>query len=237
MQRKLVYILLVFCLLSYPIKNISVGDEGIGKFQKSLSSEVHILYNEMNLESIVCYDAFEKAMTGYNSLTAKNKSIFTIIDFSKPSVEERLCVIDMTQRKVLHKSHVSHGRNSGENYATDFSNKYGSYKSSLGFYVTESTYFGNNGYSLVLDGLERGINDNAKARAIVIHGADYCDPALVHSGARLGRSLGCPALPRYLCKPIINTIKDGTLLFIYAEDKNYLTQSPIVSPRLIAKAF
>ena len=185
-------------------------------------------YKDMNLENVVGYAVFENAIKGYRQLPNKNKQILTLIDFSKPSTEERLCVIDMEDNKILYKSHVSHGRNSGDNYATSFSNKQNSYKSSLGFYITENTYQGRNGYSLVLNGLERGINDNAKRRAIVIHGADYCNPALVRFGQRLGRSQGCPAVPLHLAKPIIDTIKDGTLLFIYAEDPNYLKQSVIL---------
>jgi hypothetical protein len=100
--------------------------------------------------------------------------------------------------------------------------------SSLGFYLTEGTYQGKNGYSLILNGLEEGINDKAKQRAIVIHGADYCNPTLASHAGRLGRSLGCPALPREMCEPVINTIKNGTLLFIYANDKDYLAKSSIL---------
>ena len=124
---------------------------------------------------------------------------------------------------------TNYNKNSGGNYATSFSNENGSHKSSLGFYLTENTYQGRNGYSLILNGLEKGINDLAKQRAIVIHGASYSDPSVVASSGRLGRSFGCPALPVSVSKPIINTIKNGTLLFIYANDKNYLTQSSILS--------
>ena len=112
------------------------------------------------------------------------------------------------RKKMLYSSVVSHGKNSGENYATSFSNEVGSYKSSLGFYLTGNTYQGRNGYSLLLDGLEKGINDRARERAIVVHGAAYANPSVCKSG-RLGRSFGCPALPQALTKPIINTIKGG----------------------------
>jgi len=193
-------------------------------------------YQDMQLTDVVNYAAFENAVKGYRQLASGDKQILTLIDFSKPSTEERLCVIDMEKWEILYKSYVSHGKNSGEDYATSFSNTQDSFKSSLGFYVTENTYRGKNGYSLVLNGLERGINDNAKERDIVVHGADYCDTTLVHSGQPLGRSHGCPALPRHLSKPIIDAIKDGTLLFIYAEDEDYLAQSPILSPRLLAEA-
>ena len=162
--------------------------------------------------------AFRQAVAGYNRIKEKSKPILTLIDFSKPSTEKRFFVFDMEKKKLLYSSVVAHGRNSGENYATSFSNQYGSYKSSLGFYLTENTYQGGNGYSLILNGLEKGINDKAKARSIVVHGAP----------GRLGRSLGCPALPTKLARPIINTIKDGSVMFIYANNPHYLAQSNIL---------
>lgn len=187
------------------------------------------LYEEMGLGQWVCFDAFIQGLNGSGKIDRKNKDILTLIDFSKPSAVERMVVLDLRQKKILYTTLVSHGKNSGGNYATSFSNENGSHKSSLGFYLTENTYQGRNGYSLVLEGLEKGINDLAKQRAIVIHGAAYSDPSVAASSGRLGRSFGCPALPRSLCKPIINTIKNGTLLFIYANDENYLSQSPIIS--------
>ncbi|MCL2651515.1 MAG: murein L,D-transpeptidase catalytic domain family protein [Candidatus Azobacteroides sp.] len=181
----------------------------------------------MHLEGIVNYTAFKYAYAGYNKIDVKNKEIMTLIDFSKPSTEERFYVFDMCNKKLLYSTYVSHGKKSGENYATSFSNRPGSKKSSPGFYVTENTYNGRNGYSLILDGLEKGINDNAKERSIVIHGATYCDASLIEDG-RLGRSFGCPALPEDICGPIIDTIKDGTLLYIYTNDKYYLSKSKFI---------
>lgn len=185
------------------------------------------LFEEMNLGGTVNFIAFRQAVAGYNRIKEKSKPILTLIDFSKPSTEKRLFVFDMEKKRLLYTSVVSHGRNSGENYATSFSNQNGSYKSSLGFFLTEHTYQGGNGYSLILNGLEKGINDKAKERAIVVHGAAYANPAVASSG-RLGRSLGCPALPTHLAKPIINTIKDGSVMFIYANNTNYLAQSDIL---------
>ena len=187
------------------------------------------VYNEMELDDTINYAAFQQAFAGYNKIKNKRKDILTLIDFTKPSTQERLYVIDMKHKKLLYSSHVSHGRNSGENFATSFSNKSGSYKSSLGFYVTENTYQGKNGYSLVLDGLEKGINDKAKERAIVIHGAPYSNPSVIKSSGRLGRSLGCPALPPSVSKEIIDTIKNGSVLYIFANDQKYLTQSSILT--------
>ena len=185
-------------------------------------------YEELGLSDIVGFKAFEQAITGYKKIHCSNKEIITVIDFSKPSCEERLAVIDLLRKKILFTSHVSHGRNSGDEYANTFSNKKGSYKSSLGFYITEQTYEGRNGYSLKLNGLEKGINDNAKNRAIVVHGAAYANPETIGSSGRLGRSLGCPALPLASSEKIIDTIKDGSLLFIYAESPYYLAHSSIL---------
>ena len=192
-------------------------------------SDCQQLYTDMQLENVINYKAFEYALTGAKTIERRNKDIITLIDFSKPSTEERLYVLDIRHKKLLFSSLVSHGKNSGGNYATSFSNEVGSYKSSLGFFVTENTYQGKNGYSLILNGLEKGFNDRAKERAIVMHGASYCNASVAASAGRLGRSFGCPALPPSLTKPIINTIKNGTLLYIYANDKHYLSHSTILS--------
>jgi len=194
------------------------------------------LFEEMKLAGVVNFIAFRQAVAGYNKILQKKKSIMTLIDFSKPSTEKRLFIFDMKAKKLLYSSVVSHGRNSGENYAIHFSNEYGSYKSSLGFYLTENTYQGKNGYSLILNGLEKGINDRAKERAIVVHGAPYANPSVATSSGRLGRSFGCPALPPSLTKPIINTIKDGSVLFIYANNKDYLAQSSFLTNQSKAEA-
>lgn len=158
----------------------------------------------MQLEGIVGWDAFRQAVTGYYKIAGHKRDVLTLIDFSRPSTEKRLFVFDMKQHRLLFSSVVSHGKNSGGVYATSFSNEYGSYKSSLGFYLTETTYQGKNGYSLILNGLERGINDRARERAIVMHGAAYADPSVVGKGGRLGRSFGCPAVPQKLTRPIID---------------------------------
>lgn len=182
--------------------------------------EAYRLFKEMKLEGIVNFSLFERALTGYYKLP-KKRPVLTLIDYSKPSTEERLFVLDMDARQLLHRSLVAHGRNSGGLYATSFSNDYGSYKSSLGFFRTGNTYQGGNGYSLLLDGLEKGINDAARSRAIVIHGASYANPGVIGSAGRLGRSLGCPALPQSVSRNIIDEIKNGSLVFIYAENKEY----------------
>ena len=222
MYKFLLYLLFSFIPVNYTLTRSTA-------YLQPVQSPYRKLYADMNLENIINYSAFEQAISGYNKIEVKNKDIITLIDFTKPSTEERFYVLDLKQKKLLYSSVVSHGKNSGLNYATSFSNENGSYKSSLGFYVTGNTYQGKNGYSLVLDGLEKGINDQAKKRAIVIHGATYSNPTVAMSSGRLGRSFGCPALPESLCTPIINAIKGGSLLYIYANDENYLAHSNILT--------
>lgn len=224
MQKFFIGLILFFIPFGYLPTN---GTEPMLASDESLTA-CSALYNEMNLSHLVNYDAFEQAIVGYQKIKGRRKDILTLIDFTKPSTEERMYVLDMKNRRLLYSSHVSHGRNSGGNYATSFSNKSGSYKSSLGFYLTENTYQGRNGYSLILNGLEKNINDKAKERAIVIHGAPYANPSVIKSSGRLGRSLGCPALPLAVSKPIIDTIKGGSLLYIYANNYDYIAQSVIL---------
>ena len=186
------------------------------------------LYRSMHLEGVVSWKAFRQAVTGYHKIAGRKRDVLTLIDFSRPSTEKRLFVFDMKQRRLLFSSVVSHGKNSGDKYATSFSNEYGSYKSSLGFYLTETTYQGRNGYSLILNGLEKGINDRARERAIVVHGAAYADPSVASRGGRLGRSFGCPAVPQKLSRPIIDAIKGGSVTYIYAEAPDYLAHSSVL---------
>lgn len=192
-------------------------------------SECRSIYTSLGIDGVVSYRAFEQAYNGWLKIRGKKRDILTLIDFSKPSTQERLYVFDLRKAKMLFHSHVAHGRNSGGNYATSFSNVNGSHQSSLGFYLTGNTYIGRNGYSLLLDGLEKGINDKARERAIVVHGAAYADPSVIETAGRLGRSFGCPALPQSVSREVIDTIKGGSLLFIYADDGSYVAQSEILS--------
>ncbi|ADV43558.1 murein L,D-transpeptidase catalytic domain family protein [Bacteroides helcogenes] len=230
MQRFILFFLLAFVPCSLflegePLDGVAEGNSS-GTFAGITACAE--LYRSMGLEGMVNWRAFRQAVVGYDKIENRKRDILTLIDFSRPSTEERLYVFDMKQRKMLFSSVVSHGKNSGENYATSFSNEYGSYKSSLGFYLTESTYQGKNGYSLVLNGLEKGINDRARERAIVMHGAAYADPSAVGKGGRLGRSFGCPAVPQKLSRPIIDTIKGGSVIYIYAETPDYLVHSSVL---------
>ena len=217
---------LLLSALTFPIGHTSAKKSL--SISERLANETELIYDLMNLEGLIDINAFKSAYSGYKKLNKNKNSLLTIIDFNLPSTEKRMYVLDMDKKEVMYVTHVAHGRNSGGNYATSVSNKSGSYQSSLGFYRTGSTYEGGNGYSLLLDGLEKGINDMARSRAIVIHGADYCSETVIHSSGRLGRSFGCPALPRELTKPIIDAIKGGSLLFIYADQPDYLQKSKVI---------
>ncbi len=178
----------------------------------------------------------ELALNGYAQLQDKlKKPLLTVIDYSLPSTQKRLWIIDLRQQKILLHTVVAHGRNSGALLAEKFSNRPESYQSSLGFFQTGEAYQGKHGYSLRLDGLEAGINDQARARAIVIHGADYAKETVAATTGRLGRSLGCPAVPPDLSTPLIKLIKEGSLLFIYGKDPNYLRMSKFWSQSLPAQ--
>lgn len=207
---------------------LAANNEEITKTSAQLFFE-SIEENNFNLPQ---FDCFSKAYEGYNQLKTSGiiqKEFLTIIDFSLSSNEERLWVINMLTKKVVLKSLVAHGRNSGDEFAKSFSNKSESYQSSLGFYATGEVYQGKHGLSLRLDGLEYGINDNARNRAVVIHGADYASQKFVEENGRLGRSLGCPAVPYSIHKEFIKIIKDKSCLFIYHPSRNYLSKSKLIS--------
>jgi hypothetical protein len=189
------------------------------------------VYDSLHLDLAgLSQQAFDYAKKGFDKLMSQgmlqNDSIISIADFSQPSTQKRLYVVDLKNYKVLFNTHVAHGRNTGREWATYFSNQPSSYKSSPGFYITGQTYNGGNGYSLKLEGMEKGINDNAYERAIVMHGADYVNAAFAAQNGYLGRSQGCPAVPVALARPIINTIKDGSCLFIY--NPNYVKNSSLL---------
>lgn len=204
--------------------------ENLSAFEKLTVSE-YLDIDEKNFEK-PAFKPFQAAFKGYYTLQSQgliNKPILTIIDFSLHSTERRMWVIDMEKKEVLFHNVVSHGRNSGKEYATSFSNRHESFQSSLGFYKTAESYYGQHGLSLRLDGLEPGINDNARSRAIVIHGADYCNESVGKKQGYLGRSLGCPALPLELSSKIINTIKEESCLFIYHEgQEDYFRKTRLI---------
>ncbi len=193
-----------------------------------------IIYETLQLNELgLSREAFDNALTGYNYLLAAgkilNENIISIIDFSLPSNKKRLFVIDLKEGQLLYNTFVAHGKNSGLKTATKFSNKIESKKTSLGFYITGKTYNGSHGYSLRLDGTEKGINDNALRRGIVMHSAAYVDQDYVSAQGFIGRSLGCPAIPVTIYKNVIETIQNGTCLFMYSPDKYYAAHSKIIT--------
>lgn len=172
------------------------------------------------------------SLVAYNKAKQKgltNKHLLTVIDYSKPSTEKRLWVLDLDKGKVLFNTWVSHGRNSGGTYSTSFSNKPGSLKSSIGVFLTDNPYIGGNGYSLRLRGLEQGVNDNAYDRFVVVHGAHYVNPDMIRRYGQIGRSWGCPAVSPDLSRSLINTIKGKTVLFAYYPDRNWLSHSKFLA--------
>jgi hypothetical protein len=192
------------------------------------------IYEEMSLEdSGLSRKAFECAWTGYYKLKKKGllrrTNILSICDFSQSSSNQRLYVIDVRNRRLLYRTFVAHGINSGQEYASAFSNKMESCKSSLGFYITTSTYKGFNGLSLRIEGIDKGFNDNAARRAIVIHGASYVSTRILHKYGVMGTTFGCPAIPDEMSTQIIPVVKNGTCFFIYYPSKKYLAQSPVLN--------
>lgn len=200
----------------------------------SSDSKIEMVYNSLhsNQFALPKLKSFSEALKGFYLLKEKGliqKNILTLVDFSLSSNTKRLWVIDLATNTILYNSLVAHGRNTGEEFANSFSNAEHSFKSSLGFYATGEIYNGKHGTSLRLDGLEKGINDNARERGVVIHAADYVSESFIKGNSRLGRSQGCPALPVKVANDIIRLIKDKSCLFIYHPSINFATQNKLIS--------
>jgi len=196
----------------------------------SIEDSLHHIYDVIGLEKYdLSYEVFKYGMIGYYSLRQQgklsNKELLSIIDFTKASTQKRFYTIDLDKKQVKYYTYVSHGKNTGEDIAKSFSNTVHSNQSSLGFYVTGETYIGSKGYSLKLDGIEKGINDKLRERAVVMHSAEYVSEYWIKKYGRLGRSQGCPALPTTIAKEVIDTIKDHTTIFAYYNDSVYLNAS------------
>lgn len=217
-------------LTSYAALNTSNAFIELEDF-KTYAENIYQALDDTDLD----YKAFETGLKGYVKLLEEGQieedSFLTVIDMSLSANKNRFFLIDVSNKKILHKSIVAHGRNSGGEFAKHFSNKIGSFKSSIGFYRTAETYSGKHGLSLRLDGLEYS-NSNARKRAIVIHAADYVSNAFIQNNGRLGRSLGCPSLPQKDYDHIVHTIKNGSLLFIYYPEDQYLKYSTLASDKL-----
>lgn len=188
------------------------------------------IYRELQGLEKPALDLFERAYLGYidlklNGQVRNGKDILILVDFRLHSTKKRFWLIDLKSKTILHHTYVSHGENSGDDYALEFSNQVDSHKSSLGFYITQETYIGRNGLSLRLQGIEHGFNTNARERYVVLHGADYATPEYIKENGKLGHSEGCPAVPMGEHKKIIELAKDGNVLFIYFPDSEYLEKS------------
>ncbi|MCX6269122.1 MAG: murein L,D-transpeptidase catalytic domain family protein [Bacteroidetes bacterium] len=230
MKKSLLYLLLFLIPAMIPVMN----QAGSGNPVPDMEGQPD-LFGALNLSQMgLSREVFQLALKGYQKLEHSgrllNSNILTIIDFSQSSKKKRMFVIDLKNRALLFNTYVAHGRNTGDEFAKYFSNIAGSYKSSLGFFVTKNHATGASvGLSLIIDGVEKGFNDNAIKREIIIHGAAYATENFILKTGRLGRSFGCPSLPPDLIKPVIETIEKGTCLFIYHQDDYYIHHSSLLN--------
>jgi hypothetical protein len=220
-----------FLLLMLVIVEPSLGLLG----SKRISKDMDDIYSIAGLsEAGLSKKVFQLALEGFNSLENQKsiieRDILTIIDYSQTSRNKRLYVIDLKRKKLLFNTLVAHGRNTGDEFAKFFSNKEGSLKSCLGFFITGNSFVSpHTGLSLTINGVEKGFNDNAVKRAIIIHSAEYVSERFINHYGRLGRSYGCPVLPSGPHRQIIEVIKGGSCLFIYFPDKDYLSPSVLLN--------
>lgn len=237
-----IYPAILFLFLSFGTDSKNTAETknvtamSIAKVEKRsvIDTKIENIYNTLNTNSFVLPElkTFTEALKGFYFLKEKGiiqKDILTLIDFSLSSNLKRLWVIDLSSNTILFQSLVAHGKNTGEEFASAFSNVNSSFKSSLGFYATGEIYQGKHGASLRLDGLERGINDQARKRGVVMHGADYVSESFIRAHKRLGRSQGCPAVPVELTDDIIQTIKGKSCLYIYHPSRSFVMEQELIS--------
>ena len=224
-----IYTLIIFSITIISWKPASVKNQTISS-KAIVEQYISNIYDTAHLqESGLGYAVFKKAVTGFINLKIDNKlspfsSILTIVDYAKSSCEKRMWVIDLINKELIINTWVAHGQGSGDDLATDFSDRIDSHQSSVGFFITDDVYYGKNGRSLRLDGMDAGFNENARTRAIVLHGADYVCQAVIESKGRLGRSFGCPAVAPEIRDQIIETIKNKTVLFINGDENHYVSK-------------
>lgn len=221
---------LVFSSFQKEIGVIPAIDETTNSAEIELF-ENHIveLYQDFELDSVMDFKVFRYGLIGYYNMLEKGllprDSLITIIDFDQPSDNERLYILNVSNKTLLARSLVAHGKNTGDIEARYFSNKARSNQSCLGFFFTGETYDGKHKYSLKIDGVDTLYNHNARTRGVVFHGAEYVSKDYIEYNGRLGRSFGCPALPQATNKEIVDMIKGGSMLFIYASNEKYLNSS------------
>ena len=232
MNKRFIFLVLIFILSTFLYFSNAQNHLSKEKQLALKKAELNIkeLYNELNAAQYnLSFEAFRYAYIGYHSLKKQHrlngKELFSIIDFTKDCNSKRFYTIDLEKMKIVYNTYVAHGKKSGDRLATSFSDVAESNKSSIGFYITGSTYNGGNGYSLALHGDEKGYNSNLAKRSVVIHTADYANENYMARNGRLGRSLGCPVLPENIYKQIIDAIKDKTMIFAYYNDAKYLKTS------------
>lgn len=232
-MKKLMLCMIV-CLMTTSVSKQVRAGEGVSTVlsEAGLKNHITYIYSHIDFSNVEClpFEVFDKAYRGYLNLMNEgklsgDKQVLTVCDMSKSSVEKRMWIIDLDKKKVLLNTLVAHGQGSGKEYASSFSNQNNTHKTSLGFYVTGDTYNGEHGTSLHLYGMDAGFNNAAYERGIVVHGADYVSSKFIENENCLGRSWGCPAVPSNLSNTVINTIKEGTCLFIYYPEKKYLANS------------
>ena len=234
-------VFLSFCLLLLLINNIYAEEKlvtenkteniqvAVEEKPQKIIVDVKSVYDSLNIKDKIDYSIFQKAYLGYVQIQNKNPGVLIIIDYTKPSNEERFYVLDLNKKKLVYSTRVAHSKNSGLEIPLEFSDDPNSYQSSLGFFVTLGEYNGAYGYSLRLKGLEENVNANAEDRAIVIHGGDIVEDEYIKKFGFAGRSLGCPVLPYSLTRQIIDFIKHGRVLFIYGNDEQYIDDSLYLS--------
>lgn len=228
-------LILFLTVLLFPLSSFNhelTKDQHVETKKIDLLTQI-IQSSKQNKTTLPSLTVLEKTVLGFDNLKKRKKLIpnskLTIIDYSLASSKKRMWIFDTNNGKVLYNCYVAHGKNSGREVAKSFSNKVDSHKSSLGFYVTGKTYSGKHGLSLYLDGQEEGFNDLARERYIVMHGASYVSEKIAAMQGYMGRSFGCPALPENTSAAVINTIKGGSALFIYAPDKEYNSKSKLLN--------
>jgi len=217
---------------SQGLNSQSLKTSNLNPYEEAFREMARRLYVSSGLKGILDQEGFERSVAAYYNLKdlgLVKKDVLVIIDYRKPSNQDRLFVIDMKRRQLKYKSLVAHGKNSGLIRATRFSNRPGSHMSSLGVFITGETYRGRHGYSLNIHGMEKGVNHLAEKRRIVIHGADYVSWRHIRKYGHLGRSFGCPAVPKKLARPIIDTIKEGSCIVILGGDQHYYSRSKLYS--------
>ena len=225
-MMRVIVLILVFLVFTTPGFAGSSSDN-----PGETTANARYIYEQIGNQTM-SYEAFDLAFRGWKEVRDSivlQDNVISVIDFSQPSTSKRFYLIDLDTKQVIYQDYVAHGKNTGNLMAEKFSNTPHSNQSSLGFYKTGETYYGKHGLSLRLDGLEKGINDKARQRAVVIHSAKYAEESFIRKYGRLGRSFGCPALPAGNYEEIIELIKGGTLLFIYFPQSGYLENSSVLN--------